>query len=450
MSNPKVYIASLGCPKNLVDSEVMAAKLNSCGYEMTDSPREAQLIVLNSCAFILPAKEESIDEILRLAQHKDPAFGVCRHLVVTGCLPQRYGESLSQLLPEVDLFLGTDGAAHIGDYVKRLAAGQVVPARTIFSEPTFLMTADQRRVLATAPHSAYLKIAEGCSNNCSYCVIPQIRGAARSRPLDDLMREAESLAAAGVKELILIAQDITAYGKNLPGKPTLDDLLRQLVTLAGIKWIRLLYAYPGGLDSNVLGTIAQEDKICKYLDLPIQHCNDRILGAMNRRGGRQMIVNTINEIRKAIPEIALRTSLIVGFPGETVKEFRHLLDFVKAFRFDHLGVFVYSREEGTPAATLPRQVSQKVKEERRQLIMEEQAAISYQKNQQLIGSRQWVIVEGKSDRQDYAYLGRISRQAPEIDGITYLKGSNLATGNLLQCTIIAADEYDLFAEAVGC
>lgn len=445
MSNPKLYIGSLGCPKNLVDSEVMAAELVAYGYEITDAPQEAQLIVLNTCAFILPAKEESIDEILRLAQHKKPARGVCRRLVVTGCLPQRYGDSLHKLLPEVDLFLGTDGAAHIGDYAQRLAEGQVTTGFTISSNPTFLMTAGQPRLLATPAHSAYLKIAEGCSNNCSYCVIPQIRGKSRSRPIDDLIRESEFLAAAGVKELILIAQDTTAYGKDLPGKPTLDELLRQLVKLNGIQWIRILYAYPGGLDGKLLGRIAQEDKICKYLDLPIQHIDDRILDAMNRRGGRQTILTTINEIRKTIPEIALRTSLIVGFPGETPKEFRRLLDFVTATRFDHLGAFVYSREEGTPAATLPRQVSPRVKEERRRIIMEEQAIISYQINQELIGSRQWAIVEGKSDRPDYSHLGRISRQAPEIDGITYLQGGNLTTGDLVPCTVIAADEYDLFA-----
>ncbi len=445
MSSPKMYLSSLGCPKNLVDAEVMTAELCSLGYETTDSPQEAELILLNTCAFILPAKEESIAEIFRLAQLKDPARGACRHLVVTGCLPQRYGDSLHKLLPEVDLFLGINEVARIGAHVRRLVSGEALPPRIVVSEPTFIMGSQAPRVLATPGHSAYLKIAEGCSNRCSYCVIPQIRGAARSRSIDDLIREAETLAAAGVKELIVIAQDTTAYGKDLPGKPTLDELLRQLVALDGISWIRILYAYPGGIDGKILKTIAREDKICKYLDLPIQHSDDRILDAMNRRGGQQTIVSTINEIRKAIPDIALRTSLIVGFPGESPKQFRGLLDFVKAVRFDHLGVFVYSREEGTPAAKLPRQVSQKVKEERRQIIMEEQAIISYQVNQGLIGSRQWVMVEGKSDRQDYSHIGRASRQAPEIDGVTYLKGGSFTTGDLVRCTVIAADEYDLFA-----
>ncbi|MDZ4164551.1 MAG: 30S ribosomal protein S12 methylthiotransferase RimO [Smithellaceae bacterium] len=445
MTNHKAHIVSLGCPKNLVDSEVMSAQLLSCGYETTDHPEQADLILLNTCAFILPAKEESIDEILRLAQYKDPSHGVCRRLVVAGCLPQRYGRSLEKSLPEVDLFIGTGEVAKIGRHVRTLEGQIDDKPRTISAEPSFLMNAGMPRVLATAPHTAYLKIAEGCSNHCSYCVIPMIRGHARSRPLHDIIREAEVLAARGVREIILIAQDTTAYGRDLKEQPTLDKLLQELVGVKAIKWIRILYTYPGGLDREILQTIAREDKICKYLDIPIQHSEDRILTAMNRRASQGEIIQAIDEIRREIPGIALRTSLIVGFPGETEKEFRKLLDFVKKVRFDHLGVFTYSREEDTPAASLPKQVSGRVKEERRRRIMEEQAVISYNINQELIGSRETLLVEGVSDLDGYSHSGRLRRQAPEIDGLTYIKGANLAVGSLVECHITAADDYDLFA-----
>ncbi|MDI6726843.1 MAG: 30S ribosomal protein S12 methylthiotransferase RimO [Smithellaceae bacterium] len=446
MTNPKAHIVSLGCPKNLVDSEVMTAQLLSCGYETTDHPEQADLILLNTCAFILPAKEESIEEILRLAQYKYPAHGVCRRLVVAGCLPQRYGRSLEKSLPEVDLFLGTGEVAEIGGHVRRRDGERNEKPPTISAEPSFLMNAGMPRILATAPHTAYLKIAEGCSNHCSYCIIPMIRGRARSRPLHDIIREAEVLVARGVREIILIAQDTTAYGRDLKERPTLDKLLQELVRVAGIKWIRILYTYPGGLDREILQTIAREDKICKYLDIPIQHSEDRILTAMNRRASKAEIIRAIGEIRHEIPGVALRTSLIVGFPGETEKEFRKLLDFVREVRFDHLGVFTYSREEDTPASSLPKQVAGRVKDERRRRIMEEQSLISYSINQGFIGSRETLLVEGVSDLDGYSHSGRLRRQAPEIDGLTYIKGADLAVGSLAVCRITGADEYDLFAE----
>lgn len=446
MSDLKIYISSLGCSKNLVDAELMSACLVDCGFEITATPAEAELILINTCAFIQPAKEESIEEILRLASYKDPATGSCRYLVVTGCLPQRYPKDLPKLLPEVDLFLGVGEIDRVGNHLRNLVTGSQVVSRTIVGKPTFLMSSHTPRLLATPPHSAYLKIAEGCSNCCSYCVIPTIRGQARSRSLADLVCEAKILAASGVKELNLIAQDITCWGQDQPGKPTLNDLLQKLVAIEGIQWIRLLYAHPAGLDRRLMETMAREDKICKYLDLPIQHIDERILTAMNRRGDAAMIKRVIAELRQQVAGIALRTSLIVGFPGETMKEFRRLLDFVKETKFDHLGVFVYSREEGTPAALFPKQVSRRLKEERRRIIMEEQAIISYRINRGLIGSRQRVLVEEKSERPDYRYIGRLARQAPEIDGVTYLKGGNPAIGSLVAATVVAAEEYDLFAE----
>lgn len=446
MTNPKAHIVSLGCPKNLVDSEVMTAQLVSCGYETTDQPEKARLILLNTCAFILPAKEESIDELLRLARYKDPARGVCRHLVVAGCLPQRYGRSLGKTLPEVDLFVGTGEVAEIAAQVRKLEGKVDGKPRIVFPESSFLMNAGMQRILATPSHIAYLKIAEGCSNHCSYCVIPMIRGRARSRPLADILREAESLAARGVREIILIAQDTTAYGRDLTERPTLNMLLEELVKLEKLAWIRILYTYPGGLDREVLRTIAREEKICKYLDIPLQHSEDRILTAMNRRTSREETIRAIEEIRTEIPGVALRTSLIVGFPGETGKEFQALLDFVSEMKFDHLGVFTYSQEEDTPAASLPKQVAERIKEERRRRIMEEQAVISYKINQELIGSREMALVEGKSDLDGYNHVGRLRRQAPEIDGITYIRGGNLGVGNLVECLVTGADEYDLFSE----
>jgi ribosomal protein S12 methylthiotransferase len=448
----KVHIISLGCPKNLVDSEVMAAILSKQGYDLSPRAEEADIIIVNTCAFILPAKEESIDEIFRMAQWKKKGQGACAYLVVTGCLPQRYGKTLDKEMPEVDLFLGVSEVPNIASHLDRLCLKKPAMQRSVIGKPLFLMNADHPRLIATPPFTAYLKIAEGCSNRCSYCVIPAIRGKARSRGLDDLMAEAQTLAAGGVKELIITAQDTTAYGRDLPGNPgtpTLSNLLKGLASIKGIRWIRLLYTYPSALTDDILRTIATEEKVCSYIDIPIQHSDDHILKAMKRRGGNALIRKTIDRARQIIPDVALRTSIIVGFPRETQARFNRLIDFIKEMRFDHLGAFTYSREEGTEAASIPSRISKREKEDRRRLLMEEQAVISYEINQLLIGSTQEVLIEGPSDRPDYLHVGRCRRQAPDIDGITYVKGENLKVGEFVPCRITSATEYDLFGEKMG-
>lgn len=448
----KVHIVSLGCPKNLIDSEVMAAILSKSGYTLSPCADEADIIIVNTCAFILPAKEESIDEILRMAQWKKKGQGVCTCLVVTGCLPQRYGKTLDKEMPEVDLFLGVSEVPNIARHLDHLRLNKPATPRSALGKPLFLMNAEHPRLIATPPHTAYLKIADGCSNRCSYCVIPAIRGKARSRELGDLMAEAQILAAGGVKEIIMIAQDTTVYGRDLPGKsgkPTLSDLLKGIASIQEIHWIRLLYTHPAALTDDILRRMAAEEKVCHYIDIPIQHSDDHILKAMKRRGGSALIRKTLARARQIIPDVALRTSIIVGFPGETRARFNRLLAFIREMRFDHLGAFTYSREEGTKAASIPSRISKREKEDRRRLLMEEQAVISYEINQLLIGSTQEVLIEGKSDRPDYPHVGRLRRQAPDIDGITYIRGENLKSGELAQCRITSATEYDLFGEKIG-
>ncbi len=444
----KVHIVSLGCSKNLVDSEVMAGILADNGYLLMERPEEASIILINTCAFILPASEEAIDEILRMAAWKKSGSGPCSHLVVTGCLPQRYGRELANALPEVDLFLGTAEVPRIARHLDRLSAGPKTGCRgrSVIHRPIFLMNAAHKRLVSTPSNSAYLKIAEGCSNHCSYCVIPSIRGKARSRAIDDIVKEAKRLAAAGVRELILTAQDTTAYGLDRRDRPTLSLLLRELAAIDGLSWIRLLYTYPIRLTEELLRTISEEKKICHYLDIPVQHSDDAILTAMRRRGDGDLIRKAIAQVRQILPDVALRTSLIVGFPGETRGRFENLLTFVREIRFDHLGVFTYSREEGTRAAALPSRISEREKERRRNLVMEEQAHISREINNTLIGTQQEILVEGKSELAGYTCTGRCRRQAPEIDGVTYLRGGIPKAGTILDCRIIAADDYDLYAE----
>lgn len=450
MQGEKVHIVSLGCPKNLVDSEVMAGILAENGYLLTEKPEEADIIIVNTCAFILPAREEAIAEILRMAAWKKSGHGPCTRLVVTGCLPQRYGKELVEALPEVDLFLGTSEVPRIGRHLDKLVAAPKTGGgqRAAIGQPTFLMNAGHRRLVSTPANSAYLKIADGCSNRCAYCVIPDLRGEARSRPIADIVREAEGLAHQGVRELIITAQDTTAYGLDRRGQPTLSRLLRELTRIEGLSWIRLLYTHPARLTGELLRTIADEQKICKYLDIPIQHCDDAILDAMHRKGDSAQIRNAIAMARQIIPGVALRTSLIVGFPGETRLRFERLLAFIGEIRFDHLGVFTYSREEGTPAAALPSRISEREKIRRRDQVMEEQAAISREINNTLIGTRQEVLVEGMGELSGYSHVGRCRRQAPEIDGVTHLKGANPKVGAMVPCRIIAADDYDLFAESL--
>lgn len=448
MKSKRVHIVSLGCPKNLVDSEVMASILTKGGYVISPEPENADVIIVNTCAFILPAKEESIDEILRMAEWKQKGRGHITCLVVTGCLPQRYGKILEKEMPEVDLFLGVNEVPNIARHLDDLYGKKLPKCRSIIDKPTFLMNAEHLRLISTPSHTAYLKVAEGCSNRCSYCVIPFIRGQARSRGIDDILREAENLARRGVKEIIITAQDTTAYGLDLKGKPALSDLLKNLAAIENIRWIRLLYTYPASLTDEILCSISEEEKICNYIDIPIQHIDDGILEAMNRRGGSGMISKTIAKAREIIPGIALRTSIIVGFPGETKKKLDGLVSFIKDTRFDHLGVFTYSREEGSAALSLPSRISEKEKNTRRQLIMEEQAVISYEINQSLIGTNQDVLIDGRSDNTDFPWIGRCRRQSPDIDGVTYVKAEALIPGDLTDCRITGATEYDLFAEII--
>ena len=446
MKKNAVQIISLGCPKNQVDSEVMASALTAKGFRVTPRREDASIVLINTCAFILPAKEEAIEEILEAALWKKGAAN--RHLVVTGCLPQRYKDELSEALPEVDLFLGISEVPDIGIYLHGLLSGKKRP-RMAVGTPIFLMNAGNNRILSTPRGSAYIKISEGCSNNCSFCVIPSIRGKARSRKMDDILAEASGLASRGVRELILIAQDTTAYGLDLGEKPSLSGLLAELAKIKDIAWIRLLYLHPARITEGLLSTIADEEKICGYLDIPMQHSDDSILKAMHRRGNSSFLRQVVSQARNIIPGVALRTSLIVGFPGETPKRFENLLSFIQDIRFDHLGIFPYSREEGSDAASLPSRISEREKQRRREILMEEQAIISSEINNRLIGTVQDVLVEGKSERSEFPLIGRCRRQAPDIDGVTYLKGGSSKEGEIIFCRITGADDYDLFGEIIN-
>jgi len=440
-----IRIISLGCPKNQIDAEVMAGLLTRAGHRLVLENDDADVMIVNTCSFIGPAKEEAIEVILTLAEEKKDRPHL--RLIVAGCLSQRYGRDLLTHLPEVDLFVGTGEVGNIVEHIHR--ATQRPRKRTaVITKPSFIMTADYARILPLNATSAYLKISEGCSNRCSYCVIPVLRGKARSRQPEDILREAESLVQRGIKEIIVVAQDTTNYGKDLKGRPRLSTVLKDMAKIKNLRWIRLLYAHPAHIATDLLETIASHEKICRYLDLPVQHIDDDILKAMNRKINGAKIRSVISHIRRVIPNVTLRTSLIVGFPGETPTRFNRLLEFVNEVKFDHLGVFNYSREEGTKAAALKSQISEKEKERRRELIMTEQAAISAAINQNLVGSTQEVLIEGKSDRPDYDYWGRSPRQAPEIDGVTYVKAPEARVGDFIKCAITAAATYDLFGEIV--
>lgn len=442
----KVHIISLGCSKNLVDSEVMGGLLSQSGLQLVNRRELADIVIVNTCAFINPAKEEAIEEILLLAQEKKDGIHPFR-IVVAGCLAQRYGRELLAEIPEVDLFVGTGEVANIVQHISKLTGPQAKRSAVV-TKPDFLMNSQHARVLSNTSVTTYLKISDGCSNCCTYCVIPAIRGRARSRKPDDILQEAKMLARRGIREIIITGQDTTVYGRDLKGRPRLSDLLTDLAGISGIQWIRLLYAHPAHMTDEIMESMARSKKICRYIDLPIQHIDDAILKAMNRNVTSDRIKEMITGARETMPDVALRTSIIVGFPGETQKRFERLLDFIGETKFDHLGVFPYSREEGTKAAALPARISEKEKQRRRDIIMNEQAAISNRINQGLVGSIQEILIEGKSDRGDYIYVGRCRRQAPEIDGVTYVTGKKAKTGSIIQGRITAADDYDLFAQII--
>jgi ribosomal protein S12 methylthiotransferase len=440
----KVSMVSLGCPKNLVDAEVMLGCLPSEEYEITTDEKEADIIIVNTCSFINDAKQESIDTILDLAERKHDAR--CTLLVVTGCLPQRYQEELGAELPEVDIFIGTGEYPRIAEILaeKRTTPGQL----RYVGDPNFVFDPDLPRLNSSPSYTAYLKIAEGCSNRCSYCVIPTLRGDLRSRPFQQVLKEARELVAGGVKEINLIAQDITAYGKDLTEGYTLESLLAELVKIDGLRWLRLLYAYPDGITDDLIRMIRDEEKICKYIDIPLQHISDPVLKRMGRRGGEIEIRRLIGRLRSAVPDLAIRTSLIVGFPGETDEDFQRLVQFVEEVRFDRLGVFCYSREEGTPAAEMEEQITERVKRLRYKKLMKVQARVSFKQNRRLIGTVEQVLVEGYSDETDLLLKGRSSRQAPDIDGLVYITAGTANVGDIVPVRITDSSDYDVIGEII--
>lgn len=436
----KICLVSLGCPKNLVDSEVMLGILRQDNFELTANEEDADILIVNTCGFIGDAKEESIETILRLAQYKET--GKCRLLIVAGCLTQRYKDELAKEMPEVDFFIGTGEYPKIADIIKYGSK-----QRVIAGIPEYVHDYDTPRILATPRYSAYIKIAEGCSNHCSYCTIPAIRGKFRSRPPHSVIKEIENLAAQGVKEINLIAQDTTSYGRDIGGSAGLENLLAKAAKVKGIEWVRLLYLYPNRITKNLIRLMRDEEKICKYIDMPIQHINSRILKAMNRNITRPQIEDTIAMIRQEIPDAALRTSLIVGFPGETEEEFEELLNFVKETQFDRLGAFKYSQEEDTPAYKMKGQIPENVKKSRLKKIMRAQAKISADKNKLLVGTVQRVLVEGLSDETEFLLKGRTTAQAPDnIDGITYINQGTASPGDIVDVLITDAGEYDMIGE----
>jgi len=438
----KVGLVSLGCPKNLVDSEVMLGLLKDSGYIITNRAEEADVIIINTCSFINDAKKESIDTILEMARLKTE--GNCSALLVAGCLAQRYPDELKEEMPEIDGLLGTGALDHVCTLVEMALAGNKT---SLVKKPGYLHTATQPRIQATSFYTSYLKIAEGCDNRCTYCTIPTVRGSFRSRRIEDVLNEAKKMVESGVKEIILVAQDTTRYGLDLYGRPSLDTLLEKLCQLEGLVWIRLLYTYPSLINNQLIQLIAREEKICKYLDLPLQHASDKILRLMKRRGSRLEIEQLIKELRSQIPGIALRSSFIVGFPGETEDDFEQLLDFIARMRFDRVGVFTYSQEEGTPAATLPNQIPEEIKLARRDKAMALQQKISLENNKKKVGSQLYVLVE--NDNHDGSYIGRTESDAPDIDGKVYFTSElALQAGDFVKVLITEARTYDLIGKHV--
>ncbi|MDO4333024.1 MAG: 30S ribosomal protein S12 methylthiotransferase RimO [Eubacteriales bacterium] len=437
----RILFVSLGCDKNLVDTEMMLGQLAQKGYTFTDDETEADVAVVNSCCFINDAKEESINTILQLAELKNE--GRLKALIVCGCLAQRYADEIQTEIPEVDAILGTTAIDKIVETVDGVLEGaaenhlESIDRGCVYGKP---------RSVTTGGHYAYLKIAEGCNKRCTYCVIPSVRGSYRSVPMEALVEEARTLAEDGVKELILVAQETTLYGVDLYGKKMLPMLLRKLAEVEGLVWIRLLYCYPEEITDELIETIRTEDKVCNYLDMPIQHASDRILRKMGRRTRREELEETIQKLRREIPDICLRTTLISGFPGETEKDQEELLEFVNEMEFDRLGVFTYSQEENTPAAEMPEQIEEEVKERRQAEIMELQQDIAFDKAESLIGQHMAAMIEGKV-ADESAYVARTYRDAPNVDGYLFINTAReLMTGDFVNVRITGSYEYDLIGE----
>lgn len=437
----KAAIVSLGCSKNLIDSEVMVQSIINDDYEITNDVKTAEVIIVNTCGFIESAKQESIDTILEMSKYKNN--GKCKVLIASGCMAERYNEELLKELPELDAVVGTGDYKDIAEVVKQTLSGKKVVRYG--HQEQFDIDKLPRRI-STVGASSYLKIAEGCDNRCSYCIIPAIRGRYRSRRLEDIIDEAEELSKNGIKELNIIAQDITRYGTDLYGKHMLGELLKKVAEIEGVEWIRLLYSYPDEFNDELIEAIAKEKKVCKYLDIPIQHASNSILKKMARRSTKEKVLELIGKLRESMPDIVLRTTFIVGFPGETEDDFSELYNFVKEVKFNRLGVFAYSREEDTPAYNMPDQIDESVKQERLKKIMLLQKKISRENNRNLIGKTLKVLIEGFSED---GYFGRSYMDAPEIDGIVYFKSSkHLIPGDFCYVNINKAYEYDLVGERI--
>ena len=441
MKQLNIYMISLGCAKNLVDSEVMLGHLPKDRYAIVTDEAQADIILINTCAFVEEAKEESVDAILDAAEYK--TRGSCRLLAVCGCLPQRYSETLMRELPEADLLFGIGEIPHVAELLE-----QALEQRTVaVNKTSYLYDHTTPRTRSSPFFSAYVKISEGCDNHCAYCVIPSLRGPLRSREIASVVEETRQLVASGVREINLVAQDVTAFGLDR-GKRELGALLRELVRIDDLGWLRVLYAHPAGIDDELIDLVAGEEKICKYLDIPIQHIDDEILERMNRHTDSAGIRALLEKLRARIPDVTLRTSLITGFPGETDAQFARLLDFVQEGWFDRIGVFRYSREEGTPAAEFPDQVPARISKLRLDRLMKAQKRISFRKNRALIGKVEPVLVEGVNEETDLLLRGRCARQAPDVDGQVYITAGQAVVGDIVPLRITDSSDYDLIGEIV--
>lgn len=439
-----VAFTSLGCDKNRVDSEVMLGLLQKDEFRIVVDEQEADLIVINTCCFIKDALEESIETILEMAKYKE--VGKCKGLIVTGCLGQRYEKEIFEEMPEVDAIIGTASYESISEVAEKLLSGQKQIKELGDIHSSMKDENGKLRVLSTAGYYAYLKISEGCDNSCTYCVIPKMRGRHRSRTIESLVEEATILAKQGVKELVLVAQDTSIYGRDLYGQPQLHVLLQELCKIEGIEWVRLLYCYPETLTPETIQVMATEKKVCHYIDMPIQHGCDSVLKRMGRKSNQDLIRSKVQALREAMPDIAIRTTLIVGFPEETEEEFYNLLSFVEEMKFERLGVFTYSQEEGTPAAKMEHQIPEEIKEERKNTIMEVQKRISANYCAMQEGKEISVLIEGKLPQEEI-YCGRTQQDAPEIDGLVFVSSPNeLISGDMLTVKITQASDYDLIGE----
>ena len=434
----KIMFVSLGCDKNLVDTESMLGILRNKGFEFTDDEFEADVIAVNTCCFIHDAKQESINTILEMAEHKKD--GACKALIVSGCLAHRYQDEITKEIPEVDAFLGTSSYDKIADVILAVLEGK---GYNCIDSADRLVRTDTERIITTGGYYEYLKIAEGCDKHCTYCIIPKVRGNYRSYPMEYLVSQAESLVEKGVRELILVAQETTVYGVDIYGKKSLAELIKRLAGIGGLSWIRILYCYPEEIDDSLIEVIKNEPKVCHYLDMPIQHASDNILKRMGRRTTKQELKDVIARLRENISDIAIRTTLITGFPGETQEEHEEMLDFVDEMEFDRLGVFTYSAEEDTPAAAMPGQIDEAVKEARRDAVMELQQAVSLDKSREMVGRVIECLIEGKIE-DDNTYVGRSYKDAPNVDGYVFVNtDENLMSGDIVKVRIDGAMEYDL-------